>query len=109
MKRLIASLQQQKVTIESRKLGEPTRTYEAGDEEVCFLPHNSVMKVGAVRVKSVGFLVCVRKGAKGSWLFLDGAGMRNNKEMLWELLPELPKELELPPNSNEVIEGGDEE
>ena len=85
------------------KLKKPTQTYDAGEEEICFLPQESTMKVGGQKVKSVGYMVCIRKKPDGDWLFLDGSGMRDNKEMLWTMFPDLPKDIKLPPNTVAVV------
>lgn len=107
----LKTIKEMKVVIEERKLGEPAKTYEAGEEEVCFLPQSTVMTIGEQRVKGTGFLVAIRKKPDGKWLFLDGAGMRRNPDQLWTLLPELPKDVELPPNTMEVepAQEGDEQ
>ncbi len=85
-------------------LGTPTQTYPSDDEVVCFVPKNSLIKVGEKKVKSKGFLIAARPASGGDWLFLDGAGLRKNPQMLWKLFPKLAKDIELPENTQEIVE-----
>lgn len=41
-------------------LGNPTSTYAAGSEEVCFVPRTSVIEVDGKRMKVTGFLIAIR-------------------------------------------------
>lgn len=97
------SFKELKVKFLERELKDPTETYDAGEEEVCFLPHESVLQIGENKVKSVGFMCCIRKKTDGEWFFLDGAGVRNNEKMLWKLIPKLDKDVKLPANTVEIV------
>lgn len=83
--------------------GEPGETYDMGSEEVCILPHQNIMEMNEIKVKSTGYLVAVRSKSGGGWTFLDGAGFRENPAILWQILPKLPKDVKLPENKMEQI------
>ena len=85
-------------------LGDPTRTYLVGDEEICLLPVDSLNRIGPQKIRSKRFLISIRPKDGGRWLFLDGAGMRSDPERLWELFPDLPRDIKLPENTIEVIQ-----
>ncbi|MGE4190143.1 MAG: hypothetical protein AB7G12_09600 [Thermoanaerobaculia bacterium] len=84
------------------KLGTPDRTYDAGDEEVCFVPRISTMEIEGTRAKSIGFMVAIRQRGTSAWKYLDGAGLRKHPDFLYTLLPELERGIEFPPNRIEV-------
>lgn len=92
-----------KVTTISQTWGEPSAIYLSGPDEVCFLPRESVMEMNGKRANSKGFLIAARKKGTVGWLFLDGAGLRKNPELLWKLFPDLPKEIDLPPNKAGLV------
>lgn len=83
-------------------VGNPTETYSAGEEEVCFVPRTSVMEIGGKRAKSITFMIAIRKRG-GEWKFLDGAGLRRHPDLLYRLLPELQRGIELPLNMIEAL------
>lgn len=83
--------------------GEPTTTYPAGEEEVCFVPKYSVIDVQGKQVKSTSFMIAIRKLGGGRWTYLDGAGMRSNPELLHQLLPKLERGIAMPPNLVEPL------
>jgi hypothetical protein len=85
-------------------LGTPSQIYPSDKEIVCFVPKNSLIKVGEKRIRSKGFLIAARAASGGEWLFLDGAGLRKNPQMLWKLFPALATDIELPENTQEVLE-----
>jgi hypothetical protein len=49
------------------------------------------------------------KGIDGIWRYLEGAGMRRNPNQLWVLLPDLPKDVELPENTIAAVEDDEDE
>ena len=85
------------------ELGEPTQTYRAGDEEVCFVPKVSIMEVEGKRAKSTSFMIAIRKLGGARWTYLDGAGVRTKPELLYLLLPALERDIPMPPNQVEVL------
>jgi hypothetical protein len=91
------------IMFEESELGEPTELHRAGDEELCFVPRTSVIVAGGRKIRSVGFLVAIRPVDGEPWKFLDGAGLRRKPELLWKLLPDLPKDIELPPNTQALV------
>jgi hypothetical protein len=81
----------------------PAELHEAGDEWVCFVPKRNTIEFDGRKVRSQGFYVAVRKKADKEWKLLDGAGFRDNPEMLWTLLPALPQGVEIPPVKREIV------
>ena len=82
----------------SADIGTPTRTYSAGAEEVCFVPRVSVMEVQGKRLKSTSFMIAIRRVGDSEWKYLDGAGLRNNPDILSRLLPDLEPGVKYPEN-----------
>jgi hypothetical protein len=91
------------VTIESSEIGLPTKLHKAGKDLVCFVPKTTLMSIKGQLVKSVSYMVAI-KGKDGVWRYLDGAGARRNPDQLWTLLPDLPKDVEVPENSIAPVE-----
>ena len=91
------------VKILSSRLGTPTETYPAGEEEVCFVPRESIMQMGEMKMKSTSFMVAIRTKGASAWTYLDGAGFRKNPDMLQQLLPALDASVELPSQSMEAM------
>lgn len=84
----------------SADLKDPTKLYSAGDEEVCFVPRISVMEANGIKIQSTGFMIAIREKGAEQWTYLDGSGLRNNQALLWQLLPALERDIDLPPNYN---------
>lgn len=99
----VAIMQSGKVKVSDSKLEVPAELYEAGEEWVCFVPKRNTVEVEGQTVLSVGFFVAIRKKEENEWKLLDGAGLRRNPEMLWTLLPELPRDVKLPENKTEML------
>jgi len=87
----------------SDEVGEPTRTYAAGDEEVCFVPRTTVFTTDAQTVKSLTFMVAIRQVGGTQWRYIDGAAMQAMPELLRQLLPDLPRDVPLPSVSVEQL------
>jgi hypothetical protein len=103
MENAVSMLQSGKIKVGDDQLGTPSDLHEAADEWVCFVPKRNTIEVDGRKVRSQGFYVAVRKKSDSEWKFLDGAGMRNNPDMLWTLLPDLPRGVEIPPVKREVV------
>lgn len=99
----VSMLQSGKIKVGDDQLGAPSTLHEAADEWVCFVPKRNTIEVDGRKVRSQGFYVAVRKKSDRAWKFLDGAGLRNNPDMLWTLLPDLPRGVEIPPVKREVL------
>jgi hypothetical protein len=99
----VAMLQSGKIKMGDDQLGAPSGLHDAADEWVCFVPKRNIIEVDGRKIRSQGFYVAVKKKEDGAWRFLDGAGMRNNPEMLWTLLPDLPRGVEIPPVKREIV------
>ena len=103
MEGIVEMIEKNEMAFLSTDYGKPTQLYQAGGEEVCFVPRVTLMKVQDLKVRSTSFMIAIRGKGKGKWSFLDGAGLRNNPKMLPTLLPKLPKNIELPENNQEVL------
>ena len=99
----LQQLMQLNIKFLSSEVGTPTQTYPAGDEEVCFVPRVSVMELQGQRAKTTTFMIAIRRVGGATWKYLDGAGLRKNPELLPVLLPQLTKEVQLPPNTVEML------
>ncbi|HEY1136650.1 MAG TPA: hypothetical protein VGE64_04075 [Xanthomonadaceae bacterium] len=97
-------LEAQGVRFVSSETGDPSDTYPAGDEEVCFVPRKSILEVQGRRMKSSTFMIAIRPVGGGEWTYLDGSGMRGNPQMLYTLLPALSRDVPLPPISFDAVE-----
>lgn len=97
-RKAIADMAQYGIKFISSENGTPSKTYKAGDEEVCFVPRVSLMEVGGQKVRSAGFMVAIRQAGGTQWKFLDGAGIADNPGLLYTLLPKLERGITLPPH-----------
>ncbi len=100
----VDQLRQSGVKFASSDIGKPTHTYKAGDEEVCFVPRVSIMEITGKKMKSTTFMIAVRRIGGEEWKYLDGAGLRTHPEMLYQLFPELERNIPLPANQIENVE-----
>lgn len=91
--------------VEETKLGEPSRTWEAGKETVCFVPVTIVFSMQGKKIRSTSYYVGVKGGASQEWLFLDGSGFGKSPELLKQVLPGLPDDVVLPEIRQEPLEG----
>lgn len=90
--------------IDHYTLGQPSKTYRAGDKFVCFFPTEMIASRQEVRVRSRGYLVAVYdRKASSEWTFLDSAAFRKNPSLLREIFPELPAGVETPPTGTERL------
>ncbi len=99
----VSMLQSGKLKISEARLESPGELHNAGEEWVCFVPKRNTIEVDDRTVRSRGFFVAVKKKAGKEWKLLDGAGFRGNPEMLWTLLPELPRDVAIPAIEREVV------
>ncbi|WP_444995849.1 hypothetical protein [Aliikangiella sp. IMCC44359] len=99
----IASLMEQGIVFHGATLGKPKKLYLAGEEEVCFVPRASIMEIQGQKMKSIGFMIAIKKKDSNHWKYLDGSGLRKDQGLLWKLLPELSREVELPANYIEKL------
>lgn len=90
------------VKFESNVYGEPTECWKIKEGDLCFLPRKSVMAIQGKRVSSTAFFICVQEG--GKWTFLDNASVSKNPELLWQLFPDLSKDVKLMPSEVKVLE-----
>lgn len=97
------ALDEMGVKVISDDVGEPTRTYAAGDEEVCFVPRTTVLTIDAQTVKSLTFMIAIRPVGGTQWRYIDGAAMQAMPELLRQLLPDLQPDVPLPRVSVEPL------
>lgn len=86
----------------SSEVQDPGEVYIAGDKIVVFVPRVSVMEIQGQKMKSMSFLVAI-KDPNSEWKYLDGSGLRNKQHLLWQLIPELQKDVRFPPNYIEPV------
>ena len=98
MQNAVKQLNEAGVKFLSSELDAPTRLYVAGDEELCFVPRVYVMEIRGTKIQSVGFMIAARKIGSDEWKYLDGSGLREDQDMLWQFFPALDRGVELPPN-----------
>lgn len=103
VRRAVEQLRASGVQFLSVELGRPGATYDAGQEELCFVPRTTVFDVQGQRMRSTTFMVAVRTRGSDQWSYLEGAGLRRRPEMLQSLFPELEPGVVLPPNTVETI------
>ncbi|HDS1137125.1 TPA: hypothetical protein QDZ75_001134 [Stenotrophomonas maltophilia] len=99
----IKALHKAGVVIISDEAGVPSRTYAAGDEEVCFVPRQSLLRVRETPIRSTSFMVAVRRVGAAQWSYLDGAGLMEDPSLLWHLLPALEPGVTLPKGEVETL------
>lgn len=91
------------VVVISEDVGVPTRTYAAGEEEVCFVPRQSLVRVRETPMRSTTFMVAVRRIGGSGWTYLDGTGLQDNPRLLRQLLPALEPSVILPKREIEAL------
>lgn len=102
MREGLAQMASMGVVAEKAVLGNPSPVYDAADQKVCFIPRVMSMRVGTKTGRSVGYLVAVKdSGDSSKWLFLDSAAFMSQPELLFKLIPGLPKNLVFPANENQ--------
>jgi len=99
----VEEIMEQGIIFHEAKLGKPTKLYLSGEEEICFVPRVSIMEYKGQKMKSTGFLIAIRSKGSNDWKYLDGSGLRRDQGLLWKLLPELSKDVELPANFLEKL------
>ncbi|MDV9043635.1 hypothetical protein [Stenotrophomonas sp. RAC2] len=99
----VKELRRSGVTIISDEAGVPGRTYAAGDEEVCFVPRQSLLRVREAPMRSTSFMIAVRRIGATQWRYLDGAAMLDNPALLRQLLPALEPGVVLPKGGLEAL------
>lgn len=99
----IADMAKYKLKFVSARNGTPSRTYRAGNEEVCFVPRVSVMEINSQQARSTSFMVAIRTVGGTQWKFLDGAGPAKTPGLLYTLLPTLERNITLPPHRIEKL------
>lgn len=88
----------------SYTIGEPGAFVEKDKKTFVVVPTAMEMKFPKGLIRSKSFLLGVSSDMGKTWKFADGAGISKNLGLRDKLLPDLPKELELPkPATPEII------
>jgi hypothetical protein len=105
LKKGMESLRSSGQVVEKTELTPPTQFYAAGDEIVAFIVRKTLVREHDDRASFSGYLVAIRKtGGPGQWLFLDSDGFRNEPELIFRMLPALPKDATIPPISTQPVD-----
>ena len=99
----VKELRKAGVTIISDEAGVPGRTYAAGDEEVCFVPRQSLLRVREAPMRSTSFMVAVRRVGTTQWRYLEGAALPDNPGLWQQRLPDLEPGVVLPESETEAL------
>jgi hypothetical protein len=100
----MASFQKDGVEINKISLDDPSAVVQNGNEHFSIVPQTLAMtfnktKVGLQR----GYLVALSTNGGRNWVFLDGAGIKEDRTKLKSLLPNFPDALELPKTQQLVM------
>ena len=98
-----AQMDAQRIVFVSHSSHAETAITDAGRYEVVRVPEDSVLKAGERQVRIVSYSLAVRSKPAGPWTFIGGTGIHNQPQILWDLLPGLPKDFKLPPYSMQPI------
>ncbi|MFZ0800154.1 MAG: FKBP-type peptidyl-prolyl cis-trans isomerase [Terriglobales bacterium] len=85
------------------EFGEPSATYQAGKEEICFVPRTQLIEVQGKKFNSQAYWIAIRTVGESEWKFVDGAGIENDRESFWTMFPELPRDIRFPEWKQEAI------
>lgn len=78
----------------------PLYSYKVGEEEVCFVPKVTTLKIqGKTTQTPPSFMLAVRELDQHEWTYLEGANLEKNPQMLYVLFPNFPKNVKLPFNT----------
>ncbi len=79
------------------KLGEPSKLVEASGDLYGVIPFTLLMTgPGGKKGTTPSYLIAVSTDGGRTWKFLDGSGIASDPSKLKVILPNFPKELELP-------------
>lgn len=103
MRKGVEQMDAQHIAFVSHAAHAETTITDAGPYEVVRVPEDSVMKTGERKVRIVSYSLAVRSKPAGPWTFIGGTGIHNQPQVLWQLLPGLPRDFKLPPYSMQPI------
>ncbi len=98
------SIKETGLEVQEARVGEPSRTWQAGKETICFVPVSLVFSLKDKKIRGISYYVAVKGGASNEWLFLDGSGFKGQPEALKQILPGLPADVVLPEIRQEPVE-----
>ena len=61
------------------------------------------IEVQGKQIKSKAYWIAIRSIGDSEWKFIDGAGVQSDKEHLWVMFPELPRDVQLPEWKQEAV------
>jgi hypothetical protein len=99
----LKQLLQSGVKFVSSEVGDPTETYPAGEEEICFVPRTAIMELEGKRMRAVTFMIAIRQIGGTDWKYLDGGGVSNYPHVFYQLFPKLQPGITFPPYSVEAL------
>ncbi len=73
------------------------------DNIFCFLPSDSILKVGDKRVRSITYMIAVKPLSGGEWKLMDGSGLRQDQTLIFLFFPDFPADAKFPENKTEVL------
>jgi hypothetical protein len=98
----LTEIRQMDLKLIKSELLSPKPYYIVGKDFLAIIPRIQIMQIQEQKIKSVGFLIAV-KDQHNQFTYLDGSGLKNDPKVLWEMFPDLPKNITLPANTTEMI------
>jgi len=99
---VVKQAMQLKIKFEKFEVRLPGKLYKSGEHLVCFIPRSSIFIVDGKKIASESYFIAAK--TEGSeWKYLDGGGMRGAPQKIYQYFPDLPKVLELPDNTVELV------
>ena len=91
------------VTLATENTGVPSEIIIVDGGEVCFVPRTIRLSANGRQARQTTYVVAIRD-VSPQWRYVDGGAFRTNPGLLFTMLPFLPKDISLPPNTFEVLE-----
>lgn len=85
-------------------VSEPTALVSSGEKLFAIVPTSVSLKGPLRTVTQPSYLIGVSSDQGKSWVFLDGAGIGDEKEKVFQVIPEFPRDLKLPGKQQPVFE-----
>lgn len=91
------------IELTTLKTGAPSELIVVDGGEICFVPRTIHLNVGGRQARQVTYVVAIRD-VSPQWRYVDGSSFRAKPNLALTMLPFLPKDVQLPPNTMEVLE-----
>jgi hypothetical protein len=95
-------LEAQGVTITDYVIEEPTAMYQTPHDDIVFVPTRMTLDTPAATLRSTGFLVASRTRNGSTWVFIDGAGVKDRR-LLELIFPGFPGDARIPERTQRHI------